>query len=110
VRNSSLVECPCAENVPGLSLIPKLRICRKASGRGALHAGRSRTERSGGPHGSENAGVSSEMQVRILHTESLRIPGEGSSSLGKSGPNARPKGVADGKQAEIPVPVSGATE
>lgn len=69
-----------------------------------MHAGRSRTERSGGPHGSENAGVSSEMKVRILHTESPRIPGEGSSALGKSGPNARPKGVADGKQADIPAP------
>ena len=46
------------------------------------------------------------MQVRILHTESPRIPGEGSSALGKSGPNARPKGVVDGKQADIPVPVT----
>ncbi len=26
VRNSSLVECPCAENVMGLSTIPKTRI------------------------------------------------------------------------------------
>ena len=46
--------------------------------------------------------------MRILHTESPRIPGEGSSALGKSGPNARPKGVVDGKQAIIPVPVYGA--
>ena len=75
------------------------------SGRGALHARGSRTGRNGGEHGRENAGVSSEMQVRILHTESPRIPGEGSSALGKSGPNARPKGVVDGKQADIPVPV-----
>jgi hypothetical protein len=48
--------------------------------------------------------------VRILHTESPRIPGEGSSALGKSGPNARPRGVVDGKQADIPVPVYGAKE
>ena len=74
------------------------------SGRGAFHEQRRRTERSVGEHGSENAGVSSEMQVRILHTESPRIPGEGSSALGKSGPNVRPKGAADGKQAEIPAP------
>ena len=33
-------------------------------------------EGNGGEHGSENAGVSSEMQVRILHTESPRIPGK----------------------------------
>ena len=85
-------------------MIPKLRILR--NGRGALHARGRRTERSAGVHGRENAGVSSEMQVRILHTESPRIPGEGSSALGKSGPNARPKGVVDGKQADIPVPVT----
>ena len=69
-----------------------------------MHARRSHTVRSGGEHGRENAGVSSEMQVRILHTDRPRIPGEGSSALGKSGPNARPKGVVDGKQADIPVP------
>ena len=44
------------------------------------------------------------MQVRILHTENPRFPEEGSSALGKSGPNARPKGVVDGKQADIPAP------
>ena len=66
--------------------------------------------RSGGVYGSENAGVSSEMQVRILHTESLRIPGEGSSALGKSGPNANLKGEADGKQAENPAPAYGVME
>ena len=74
------------------------------SGRGALHARRSRTVRSGGEHGSENAGVSSEMQVRILHTDSLRIPGEGSSALGKSGPKTRLKSVVDGQLVDIPVP------
>ena len=26
MRNSSLVECLCAENLPGLSIVPKLRI------------------------------------------------------------------------------------
>ena len=44
------------------------------------------------------------MQVRILHTDSLRFPGEGSSALGKSGPNTRPTGVVDGQQVDIPVP------
>lgn len=76
-------------------------------GRGALHARRRGTGRGPGEHGRENAGVSSEMQVGILHTESPRIPGEGSSALGKSGPNARPRGAADGKQAENPAPVAG---
>ena len=65
---------------------------------------RSRIVRSGGAFSSENAGVSSEMQVRILHTDRPRIPGEGSSALGKSGPKARLKSVVDGKLVEIPVP------
>ena len=73
-------------------------------GRGAFYVRRSYTGRSGGAHRSENAGVSSEMQVRILHTDRPRIPGEGSSALGKSGPKARPKGVVDGQLVEIPVP------
>ena len=32
-----------------------------------------------------------------------RFPGPGSSSQGKSGPKARPKGVVDGKRVNIPV-------
>ena len=44
------------------------------------------------------------MQVGILHTDRPRFPGQGSSSLGKSGPKARPKGVVDGQQVDIPVP------
>ena len=79
-------------------------LLERAGGRGAFHGRRSRTGRSGGSHGSENAGVSSEMQVRILHTDSPRIPGEGSSALGKSGPKTRLKSVVDGKQVDIPVP------
>ena len=74
------------------------------SGRGALHARRSHTVRSGGEHGSENAGVSSGTWVRIPRTEDPRFPEEGSSALGKSGPKARPKGVADGQLVDIPVP------
>ena len=61
------------------------------------------TVRSAGAHRSENAGMSSERQVRILSTVRLRFPGEGSSALGKSGPKVRPKGVADGQQVDIPV-------
>ena len=53
---------------------------------------------------SENAGMSSAMEVRILHTVCLRVPGEGSSSQGESGPKARPKGVVDGQRVDIPVP------
>ena len=66
--------------------------------------GRSHTERSGGRGRRENAGISSESKVRILAAENLRFPGEGSSAQGKSGPKARPEGVVDGQQVEIPAP------
>ena len=49
------------------------------------------------------AGVSSARRVRIPSTVCLRVPGEGSSSQGKSGPKARPRGVVDGQQVYIPV-------
>ena len=64
--------------------------------------GRSRTERSGGLHSSENAGMSSENCVRIVMAENLRFPGVGSSALGKPGAKARPKGVVDAHTVEIP--------
>ena len=44
------------------------------------------------------------MQVRILHTDRPRFPGEGSSALGKSGSKARRKRVVDEQQVDIPVP------
>ena len=44
--------------------------------------------------------------MRIRSAESLRVPEEGSSTQGKSGPKARPKGVVDGQQVDIPVPPS----
>jgi hypothetical protein len=42
--------------------------------------------------------------VRITLAVSLRFPEEGSSTQGQSVPKARPKGVVDGKQVNIPVP------
>ena len=48
--------------------------------------------------------MSSESVVRIHTVESLRFPGEGLSSQGKSGPKLRPKGVGDDKLVDIPVP------
>ena len=73
-------------------------------GRGAMYTGGSHTERSGGLYRRENAGISSESGARNSAVESLRIPGEGSSTQGKSGPKARPKGVVDGQQVDNPVP------
>ena len=63
---------------------------------------RSCTGRSGGRSTSENAGMSSENYVRIIMVENLRFPEEGSSSQGKPGAKARPKGVADAHTVEIP--------
>ncbi len=60
--------------------------------------------RTAGLVGSENAGMSSARWVRIPSTVCPRFPGEGSSSQGKSGPKARPRGVTDGQQVYIPVP------
>jgi hypothetical protein len=105
VRNSSLVEWRCAENVPGLNGSPKLRIdTYGVSGRRAFQGRRSQIVRTGGALGSENAGMSSERRVRIPSTECLRFPEEGSSAQGQSGPKSRPKGVDDGQQVDIPVP------
>jgi hypothetical protein len=71
-------------------------------GRGASCTGRSQIGRSGGLYTRENVGMSSERRVRIPSAENLRFPEEGSSAQGKSGPNARPKGVADGCPVNIP--------
>ena len=78
-------------------MTPKLGNYGNIVGRGAMYAGRSRTrERGGGLHTRENAGISSEREVRNFSVESLRFPGEGSSAQGKSGPKLRSKGVSDG--------------
>ena len=56
----------------------------------------------GGVHTSENAGMSSANEVRILMAESLRFLEEGSSAPSKPGAKVRPKGVADAHTVEIP--------
>ena len=73
-------------------------------GRGAFYTGRSSIVRGYGLYRRENVGMSSERGVRISPIESLRLPEEGSSTQGKSGPKPRPKGVGDGQLVEIPVP------
>ena len=51
-------------------------------GRGAMYAGRSVSGSGRGLHTRENAGISSEIGARNSDVESLRFPGEGSSSQG----------------------------
>ena len=101
MRNSSLVEWFCAENVTGLSMKPKLGQMNNL-GRGALCKRRSQSGSTGGFYTSENAGISSENYVRIIMAENLRFLGEGSSAQGKSGAKARPNGVVDAHTVEIP--------
>ena len=48
--------------------------------------------------------MSSESEARTFAVESLRFPGEGQSSQGKSGPKPRAKAVGNGQQVDIPVP------
>ena len=60
MRNSSLVEEFCAENVTGLKHTTEAAGSLIASGRGALSGRRSWIVRSSGALGSENAGMSSD--------------------------------------------------
>ena len=80
MRNSSLVEWSCAENVTGLNYTPKLGLAHKCRGRGASYERRSHSVSGGGFHASENAGMSSENYVRIIMAERLRFLEEGSSA------------------------------
>ena len=69
-----------------------------------MYTSRSQSGSVGGLQRRENAGISSERGARNSPVESLRIPGEGSSAQGKSGPKSRPKGVDDGQSVDIPIP------
>ena len=82
MRNSSLVERLCAENLTGLRYKPKLRLHSNVLGRGALYARRNHSVSGGGLHRSENAGMSSENAVRICMAENLRFLEEGSYAPG----------------------------
>ena len=57
-----------------------------------------------GLHRSENAGMSSENYVGIIMAENLRFLGAGSSAQGKPEAKARPEGVVEAQQADIPAP------
>ena len=70
MRNSSLVEWLCAEDLTGLNYTPKLGNANFVRiGRRALNMGRSRSVSDGGLYSSENAGMSSEIYVRIIKAE-----------------------------------------
>ena len=78
MRNSSLVEWPCADNVTGLkSRAEAADCCVSNSGRGASIQQRSGGVNRRGAVSSENAGMSSERGVRNPSAVSPRVPGEG---------------------------------
>ena len=78
VRNSSLVEWSCADNVTGLkSRAEAAGSYVSRSGRGASIVQRSGGVNRRGARSSENAGMSSERGVRNPSAESPRVPGEG---------------------------------
>ena len=67
-----------------------------------MYTRRSASESVRGEYTSENAGMSSEIYVRIIKAESLRFLEEGSSAPSQPGAKVRPKGVADAHTVEIP--------
>jgi hypothetical protein len=84
VRNSSLVERSCAENVTGLKHGTEAAESPLRGGlvgeRSVLR--RSSIERTGGAYRSENAGMSSVKHVRTVFAVSLRFPTQGQSASG----------------------------
>ena len=86
MRNSSLVERDCAENVTGLKLDTETRDCLNRRVQGVVGERRVSGEgipaRDVGADASEDAGISSEHEVRTLIAESLRFPTEGQSASG----------------------------
>ncbi len=90
VRNSSLVECACTDNVARLKQQTEaVEHSVESVGRGALCRQRSSTAKTGGAWTSANAGMSSVIRVRTTDTGSLRVPGQRQSSQGESGPKPR---------------------
>ena len=83
MRNSSLVKCPCAENVTGLKLVTEAAgaISDRAVGERS-HAREAAAQASRGDLGSENAGISNERRVRIPSADCPRVPEQRSSAQG----------------------------
>ena len=83
MRNSSLVERDCAENVTGLKHGTEAGDTSKEVVVGERSVGgEGVSARNVGAYRSENAGISSDMQVRTLHAKCLRFPTEGPSASG----------------------------
>ena len=82
MRNSSLVERDCADNITGLSWTPKLGNAEKRLVGERSGSGEGDLVRIVGATGSANAVMSSEKHVRNMFAERLRFPTEGLSASG----------------------------
>jgi hypothetical protein len=82
VRNSSLVERDCADNVTGLKPCTEAWDCRKTLVGERSDSGEGGSTRIVGAVRSENAGMSSEKHVRTMFANNLRFPTEGQSASG----------------------------
>ena len=91
VRNSSLVECACTDNVARLKHRTEAVPCSLWGAWVGERCARLRspTARTGGARTRANAGMSSVMDVRTIHTVRLRVPGQRQSPQGESGPKPR---------------------
>ena len=106
VRNSSLVEWSCADNVPGLK--PGAEAADHpcwGDGRRASPVRRSRPGKGGGGQGSENVGMSSNRTVRKPSHRMAEVSAATIIVGGLVGPKPRPKGVGDGQTVHIPLPL-----
>ena len=106
MRNSSLVEWRCAENITGLKLATEAMgfLILSGSGRGALSWLRSFGVSQGGAVTSENVGMSS---VKACENHAHRKPKVSyatSIGIGLVRPKPNPNGVGDGQQVNIPAP------
>ena len=105
MRNSSLVEGSCADNVTGLKSAAEAVESRASGiGRGAFCMQRSSVGKLGGVCRSANARLSSvyvgENPTRRKSKDSYAT----SVDVGLVGPKLRPQGVSDGQQVKIPAP------
>jgi hypothetical protein len=108
VRNSSLIKRSCAENVTGLSILPKIWALQWIrplwSGRGALISHRSLTGRFGGALSSENAGMSNLKEGENPSHRKSKVSWAMIIIPGLVGPKPRRNSVGDGQRVNIPVP------
>jgi len=99
VRNSSLVEGSCADNVTGLKPAAEAvapMALRSSGGRGASCVQRSLDVSCGGARRSENAGMSSVYPGENPGRRKPEVSYATSFDVGLVGPKPRPQGAGDG--------------